>query len=329
MMMQPTAIEPPRPEHDAVLVTGAAGFIGSRVTALLARLRVRVIALDDLSVGLPLPLPSDYVVPVQLDIRDRAGLAAVLAQHRPGAVMHLAAIHHIPTCEREPAVAFDVNILGTQSVLDAAQAAGTRDVLLASSGAVYDWHEGPLDEARTPLRAADVYAISKLANEQQMAHWSGRTGGRAHVARLFNTIGTGDPNGHLIPDIMAQLRGATVATIRLGNTAPRRDYIYVDDVASGLVRVLGGMAGGAPTEIYNLCTGSELSVAELVALIGEIMGVRVTIESDPARMRKIDRLSQLGSPVKMERSFGWRAQWSARDALARIVATDSERAAAA
>ena len=319
MMNEARAIEPARPAHDVVLVTGAAGFIGSRATAMLARSGVHVIALDNLYVGLPLPESSEHVLPVKLDIRDRDGMAALMATHRPDAVMHLAAVHHIPTCERDPALAFDVNVMGTQSVLDAAHAAGTRDVLLASSGAVYDWLDGPLDETATPLRAKDVYSITKLANEQQVIGWAERTGSRAHVARLFNVIGTGDPNGHLIPDIMAQIGDGASARVRLGNTAPRRDYIHVDDVASGLVTMLGGMVGGADTDIFNLCSGADLSVAELVGLMGDIMGVQVTIQSDPARIRKVDRLSQLGLPAKMAERYGWRAQWTTRAALAQII----------
>lgn len=315
---QPIAATPPHPGHATVLVTGAAGFIGSRVTPLLTGLGCNVIALDDLSVGMPLPTASASLVPIVADIRDRDGLAAIFAAHRPDAVIHLAAVHHIPTCEARPALAFDVNVMGTQSLLDAAQAAGTRDVLLASSGAVYDWRDGALGEDDTPLKARDVYSITKLSNEYQVAGWTERTGSRTRAARLFNTIGTHDPNGHLIPDILAQISGGgRDATVRLGNTKPRRDYIFVDDIASGLVTLLGGM--DAPFEAFNLCSGVDLSVAELVALMGDLLGVRVTIETDPARVRKVDRLQQLGDPSKTAARFGWRAAWDARAALEQIM----------
>lgn len=330
---QPVAARPPLPGHATVLVTGAAGFIGSRVTPLLTGLGCKVVAVDDLSVGMPLPPASASLVPIVADIRDRDGLAAIFAAHRPDAVMHLAAVHHIPTCEAKPALAFDVNVMGTQSVLDAAAAAGTRDVLLASSGAVYDWRDGPLGEDDTPLKARDVYSITKLSNEYQVAGWAERTGSRTRAARLFNTIGTHDPNGHLIPDILAQIGSdGRDAIVWLGNTAPRRDYIFVDDIASGLVTLLGGME--APFEAFNLCSGVDLSVAELVGVIGDLLSVRVTIETDPSRVRKVDRLQQLGDPAKMAARFGWRAAWDARAALAQIMtatgylAAESVRSAA-
>jgi UDP-glucose 4-epimerase len=316
----PAALLPNRPAFQRVAVTGAAGFIGSRVTALLHRLGVEVLAIDNLSVGLPLPAAAPGLVPVEADIRDRAAMQAILARHQPQAVVHLAAVHHIPTCEAKPWDAFEVNVMGTQSVLEAAQAVGA-DVLLASSGAVYDWTAGALGEDSSPLKPSDVYSITKLDNEYQLAGWAARTGRRAMAARLFNTIGTGDPNGHLIPDVLKQIgQGGAAATIALGNTAPRRDYIHVDDVASALVTLLGGLPAAAPFEAFNVCTGRDLSVAELVGQMADLMGVAVTITRDPARIRKVDRLEQLGNPAKLAQRFGWQAQWDARSALAQIMA---------
>lgn len=303
-----------------VLVTGGAGFIGSRVVPRLQAKGARVIVVDNGYVGMPLPEASDDVVPVDVDIRDQAAIAAVLAEHKPDAILHLAAVHHIPTCEQKPHLAFDVNVLGTQSLLDGAAAAGVANIVFASSGAVYRWDEGSLDEERTQTGATDVYSITKLSNEYQIVGWAGRTGARAHIARLFNTIGTGDPNGHLIPDILTQIgTGEAQPVVKLGNTKPKRDYIYVDDVADGFVALLEGLPEGKDVEYFNLCTGNELTVAELVGLMGELMGVDVQIESDPSRFRKIDRLQQLGDPTKLTSRRNWKSQWNARRALAKIM----------
>ena len=319
-MTSPTSFRPQRPPFDRVLVTGGAGFIGARAVALLADLDVEVVALDNLYVGLPLPAASDRVTPVVADIRDRENMKAILAQHRPDAVLHLAAVHHIPTCEREPYLAFDVNVMGTQSLLEAMGEAGCRNLVMASSGAVYQWVDGLLDEAASPTGATDVYSITKLADEYQAGGWADRTGSHAHMVRLFNTIGSGDPNGHLIPDILAQIAaGDDRPVVRLGNTAPKRDYIYVDDVAAGFVAVLAHVLEGEARDTFNLCTGRELSVGELVSLMGEIMGKEVRIENDSSRFRKIDRLQQLGDPAKLTARTGWTPGWTSRDALTQIM----------
>lgn len=316
----PDSFRPARPPFDTVLVTGGAGFIGSRAVPLLASLGCRVIVVDNLYVKMPLPDASEHVVPVEADIRDRNAMASVFATHKPDAVLHLAAVHHIPTCEREPYLAFDVNVMGTQALLEAAQEAGTRNIVAASSGAVYQWKDGPLDEAETPTGATDVYSITKLSNEYQIGGWADRVGGRAHCVRLFNTIGSRDPNGHLIPDILAQIAGDDPEpVIQLGNTAPKRDYIYVEDVAAGFVSVLSNLPNGPSRDIFNLATGHELSVAELVHLMGDIMGKTVRIETDPTRIRKIDRMQQLGNPAKLKAATGWAPAWTVRDALMQIM----------
>lgn len=314
------SFQPPKPPFDVVLVTGAAGFIGSRTVRLLSKLGCRTIAVDNGYVGLSLPLASTHVVPVTADIRDRQVMKKIFTDYRPDAVLHLAAVHHIPTCERDPHLAFDVNVMGTQSLLEAAEAVGTGNIVMASSGAVYVWDSGPLAEDETATGASDVYSITKLTNEYQVKGWAERVGARAHLVRLFNTIGNGDPNGHLIPDILTQIVGGDERpVVRLGNIKPKRDYIYVEDVASGFVSTLAYIMDGPPVDRFNLCTGRELSVAELVHLMGDILGKKITIESELSRFRRVDRLQQLGNPGKLERKTGWKAAWDARAALTAIV----------
>ncbi len=304
---------------DRVLVTGGAGFVGHRVTRLLQSRGTAVAVIDNLLSRLPLPAQTALVQPYQADIRDAGRLQAILAEFRPQAIIHLAAIHHIPTCEKNPREAMDVNIVGTQTVLDAAEASGVKHIVIASSSAVYDWWETALIEDETPLRASDVYSIGKITNEQQLKVWAERSGGRGGITRIFNVIGHDDPNGHIIPDILAQLDLGT-ATIGLGNTAPKRDYTHADDTARGVVALLDHLEVGAAVEAYNLSRGEEHSVADLVAAMGRCFGRTITIEHDPARVRRVDRLHLLGDTTKAKRVLGWQADISFDQALADILA---------
>jgi nucleoside-diphosphate-sugar epimerase len=304
-----------------IMITGAAGFIGSRVVSMLSALSCDVLALDNLYIGRSLPKKTANVVPIEADIRERDTLLRIFSEYRPKSVIHLAAVHHIPTCEANPWLAFESNVMGTQAVLDAAALAGTQYALLASSGAVYDWVDGALSEDITPLKARDVYATTKLTNEYQLASWAARTGGHAQVARIFNTIGHDDPNGHLIPDILSQLQGDhSSSVVRLGNLKPKRDYIYVEDVASALVVILGNITKSAPFDVFNVCRGEEYSVSELVHILATILKLDVSVEQESARIRKVDRLQQLGNPTKMKTHFGWSAEWNLRNALAEMLA---------
>src|SRR6476659_8981288 len=96
-----------------IMVTGGAGFIGSRVVSMLERMEVQQVVVDNLYVGIPLPAANQFIIPVNADIRDADVMDALMLEHRPEAILHLAAVHHIPTCEANPALALDVNITGT------------------------------------------------------------------------------------------------------------------------------------------------------------------------------------------------------------------------
>jgi UDP-glucose 4-epimerase len=303
------------------LVTGGAGFIGYRtVESLLSEdAGVEVAILDNLSVGMPMPAARPRLTLCQGDIRERDCVRSLIAGFRPDTIVHLAAVHHIPTCERERAYSLEVNVVGTERLLECATEMHVERFVLASSGAVYDWEESALSEADTPLRPSDNYSLAKYSNEQQLGFWAESTGSFARIARIFNTIGHDDPNGHLVPDIIAQLPvGQRAASIALGNLAPRRDYIHADDTARALATIAREL-GPAGIDVYNVASGRDVSVADLVSLLGHVMGVTIVVKEDPARMRRVDRPSQLGCTDKIEARLGFRAAKSLRIALEDIV----------
>jgi nucleoside-diphosphate-sugar epimerase len=299
------------------LVTGAAGFIGSRVVRYLAAEGIEVLGIDDLSLGQPEPAAMKGVRFLRADICDESAMRAAMRDFAPGVMVHLAAIHHIPTCEQRSPDAMRVNVVGTQVLLDAARELGVPKLVFASSGAVYDWHEGPLTPGGTPTKPYDTYATSKLANEHQIDVWHRKGGGTAGIARLFNTIGSGDLNGHLIPDIMTQLAASSNGSprvVRLGNTAPRRDYIFVEDTARGLVAMaLTDLPAGVTT--LNLGTGVEYGVLDIVDGLAAVLGVEYRVETDPSRMRKIDRLHQCADLAPTFAHLSWRPRHDLREAL--------------
>ncbi len=315
--------EVPKGPVRRVCVTGGAGMIGRRLVGRLAGRGIAVAVLDDLSAGLP--MPPEAMAAMRCDIRDEAALDSALGGFRPDAIVHLAALHHIPTCETQRALCLDINVTGTERMLAAAEKRRVGRVVIASSGAVYAWSEGALGEDVSPTGPRDNYALSKLCNEHQLRLWCERCGGWARVARIFNTLAGDDPNAHLLPDMLRQLHAAAgdAALLRLGNLLPRRDYLHADEVAEGLVALL--LDGRPePFDIFNLCSGQEHSVAAVAEELAACLGRSVRIEMDEARRRPSDRPSQLGDPSKAERLLRWRAQLPLQQALARLLA---ERAA--
>jgi UDP-glucose 4-epimerase len=305
---------------ERVLVTGGAGFIGHRVVRRIREdLGLPVAVVDNLASGLAMPEFIDPEHRYAIDIRNKQGLFEAFDSFRPSIVVHLAAIHHIPTCEMERAEALDVNVVGTELVLKAAEEFDARRFVLASSGAVYDWVEGSLDETSTPLLARDNYALSKLTNEQQVRFWKQRTSREIRIARIFNTIGYDDPNAHLIPDILSQLDPKLPGQrVRLGNTGSRRDYIHAEDTARAIF-LLATSPTAMEEEVLNIGTGKSISVTDLVEMIGTALGSHIEIEIDPSRMRPVDRPDQLGSSKLLHKHFGFEPAYGVQEAVTDIV----------
>jgi UDP-glucose 4-epimerase len=275
-------------DRKRVLVTGAAGFVGAPVTrALLAR-GFEVVALDNFSVGsrdvAEQALAAGPGSIAEVDLRDADGVRRAVAEAAPWGVIHLAALHFIPYCVANPAEAVEVNVTGTQHLLDGLLEAEPERLVFASTADVYEPSESPYAE-RDPVGPINVYGATKLMGEQLIGfHRARQPELEPVVARMFNVYGPGETNPHVMPAIFEQLRTSRV--LSLGNLTPRRDYIYVDDMADALV----GLLTRAPTgTTVNVGTGRSTSVAELVRSLEALLGEPIEIQTDPTRVRRSDR----------------------------------------
>jgi UDP-glucose 4-epimerase len=300
-------------------IVGGAGFIGAHLVEVALAQGCQVWVYDDFSVGRRQFLPDhDQLQIVEGDILDTAQLSAAIAQAAPDTLYHLAAIHHIPTCEKYPEQALRVNVEGTKSVLTACAQNKTPRVIFASSGALYDpVNEGALAET-SPVRAHDIYSISKLTGEYLLQYHVAKEGGETIIARFFNVVGRRETNPHVIPTIMGQLAAGS-RQIKLGNLHPRRDYIHVEDVAEALF-ALAALTLTEPCEVFNVGSGHEHSVQNLVELCAEAVGEPIEIISAPEFRRKFDRPSQLADIEKIQSRTGWRPTRTLRQALVEVWA---------
>ncbi|RPF20357.1 NAD-dependent epimerase/dehydratase family protein [Myceligenerans xiligouense] len=301
-----------------VLVTGAAGLVGVPLVRALRRGGHTVVAVDDGSAGtlgrLAEFLPDDGVHVVIADVRDGISLTSLMREARPWAVAHLAAKHFIPECEAAPGAALDVNVLGTQRILDACAVAPPKRFLFASTADVYATDDAP--HAETSLVAPrGVYGTSKLTGEhllRDQAHRLGISG--VVVARLFNVYGPGDPHPHLIPEILRQVT-AGETRLSLGDLSSARDYVFVDDVAD----MLSSFLASTVTGIFNVGTGVATTGYHLVRLIGDVVGRNLVTEVDPARVRQVERKTLCAAPDRLVSAVGHPAT-SLRDGLAATLA---------
>jgi len=300
-----------------VLIIGGAGFIGSHLVDVCLKRNCRIWVYDNFSTGRQKFLPTASTVHVvEGDILDTKYLSDTITACSPDTLYHLAAIHHIPTCEKMPDRALRVNIEGTQSVLSACAKHHIPRIIFASTGALYDpINIGPLAET-SPVKAHDIYSISKLTGERLVEYHVDQNDGQAVIARLFNTVGRRETNMHVIPAIMAQL-AAGGRQLKLGNLNPRRDYVHVEDVAQALF-ILGNMTIDTPFDIFNIGSGREYSVRELIELCSEIVSEPLETVSDPGLQRKVDRPSQLADLSKIQRTSGWKPERTLKQALSEV-----------
>jgi UDP-glucose 4-epimerase len=311
--------KPAAPAPMNVLVTGGCGYVGSHVSLGLARVGHRVTVVDNLSLGspenirdgLPEPLPV-----VQVDVRDSEALASVMEQAEPQVVIHLAALHFIPACNKDPQRAIRVNVDGTQGVLKAAaEASSVVGVVVASTAAVYAPSADAHSES-SEIGPTDIYGLTKLWSEQLADLFGRSTGKSVGIARLFNVFGPGETNPHLIPTIVRQLQQGP--ELRLGNLSTKRDYIYVEDVARGLIALAQAVLAGQSLTC-NLGSGRQYDGREIIDTLARLMERDVHLTTDAGRVRASDRPSLLCDPTRAFEALGWQAQINLEQGLERTV----------
>jgi UDP-glucose 4-epimerase len=288
-----------------IVVTGGVGFVGLPLCRKLHALGHDLLVVDNLKCGegRARDLP-DAVRLETLDIRRQLELQALFRSFAPAAVIHLAAIHFIPECNRNPVEAIDINVVGTDSVLQACAGSGPglERVIVTSSAAVYPIADDYFSEA-SPLGPTDIYGQTKAINERQLARFAAAHDVRSVGVRLYNVYGPGETNPHVIPEIVDQIkRGSSV--LSLGDTAPKRSYVFVDDVADAYVRLLAA-ALSEPCTIVNLGNSAEASVDEVVGTIATLLGTTLAISHDPARYRPSERPFLRCDPSRLTRLTGW------------------------
>jgi dTDP-glucose 4,6-dehydratase len=304
------------------LVTGAGGFIGGHLASAIVAAGGRVRAFlrynsrndrgtlewHDRSI-------VDELDVVFGDLRDSESVAA--AVDGVDVVFHLGAQIAIPYSYVNARDFFETNVLGTLNVAEAALRAGVRRVVHVSTSEVYGTARFvPMTEDH-PLQAQSPYAASKIGADMLIESFA-----RAHdlpmtIVRPFNTYGPHQSARAVIPTIITQALAGS--TIRLGGLETRRDLTFVTDTVAGLVSAAASDALIGRT--VQLGTGVDASVAEIVDVVAQLLGQRLTIDVDNARVRpphsEVDRL--LSDPQLARASIGWRPAVDLRTGLTATI----------
>jgi UDP-glucose 4-epimerase len=315
-------------KKQVVLVTGAAGYIGSHTALALARAGHDVVGIDDFSNssrGVPARLAALSPRPIEwieCDVRDPDRLHGVLAASKPDSVIHFAGRKSVEESCREPLGYYDVNVSGTLRLLEAMQAFGIMRLVFSSSATVYDASQPSPVREDGNLHCSSPYGRSKLMAEQIIRDAAASTEGlRYSILRYFNPVGAdesgqlgecplGKPS-NLMPAIcLAASPHGSALTIYGADYQTRdgsgvRDYVHVDDVAQAHLVALERL-GDCPTSfVANIGSGCGFSVFEVIRAFTRATGVQVPFEVADRRAGDVAELyADVSTAIEL---LGWRA----------------------
>ena len=311
-----------------VLITGIDGFVGSHAAEYL--LGINGMELH----GTHLPGQKtgniDHlrgrITLHEADIVDAEAVRGIFLTVRPDKVVHLAGQAFVPAALRDPVGTLSVNIMGGVAVLDAArhqaEAGGAGpDLLLVSSGEVYGkLNTEPVTE-ESPVRPENPYAASKASVDLIGQEYRRTFGVRVSVVRPFNHAGPRQSPVFVCSDFGRQFAliaaGKSRPEILAGNLGARRDFTDVRDVVRAYWAILTHPSGHV---VFNLCSGQVVAIRDLIDLFQEVSGVRVTVRSEPSRVRGGDAPLIAGRFARLHEATGWKPTIPLRQTLADVFA---------
>lgn len=305
---------------ETVLVVGGAGYIGSHTCLDLANKGFKPVVFDNFSNG-----HREFVKwgPAEEgDIRDRARLDEVLATHKPAAILHFAALIEVGESVKDPVAFYENNVIGTLTLLAAAQTAGVKAFVFSSTCATYGLPQSvPLDETHRQV-PINPYGRTKYIVEQALADYDKYTGFRSVVLRYFNAAGADfegrigewhQPETHAIPLAIDAALGRREGFKVFGTDYETRDgtcvrdYIHVLDLADAHVRAVEHLLRGGESVALNLGTGTGTTVKELLGTIERVSERPFPVEY--VGRREGDSHTLVANNDKAREILGWTPQY--------------------
>ncbi|SCW70565.1 UDP-galactose 4-epimerase [Rhizobium mongolense subsp. loessense] len=305
---------------ETVLVVGGAGYIGSHTCLDLANKGYKPVVFDNFSNG-----HREFVrwgPAEEGDIRDRARLEEVLAKHKPSAILHFAALIEVGESVKDPVSFYENNVIGTLTLLSAAQAAGIKAFVFSSTCATYGLPQSvPLDEAHRQV-PINPYGRTKYIVEQALADYDQYKGLRSVILRYFNAAGADfegrigewhQPETHAIPLAIDAALGRRQGFKVFGSDYETRDgtcvrdYIHVLDLADAHVRAVEYLLKGGDSVALNLGTGTGTTVKELLGAIEDVSKRPFPVEY--IGRREGDSHTLVANNDKARDVLGWAPQY--------------------
>ncbi|MDE6305708.1 MAG: NAD-dependent 4,6-dehydratase LegB [Muribaculaceae bacterium] len=303
-----------------ILVTGADGFIGSHLTEMLLAEGYKVRALSYYNSfnnwGWLEGVDHPALEVVSGDVRDPDFCRHIT--NGCGTVFHLAALIAIPYSYVAPDSYVDTNIRGTLNMCQAARDAGVERIVVTSTSEVYGTAQYvPIPETH-PRQPQSPYSATKIGADAIAMSFYNAFGLPVVIARPFNTYGPRQSARAIIPTIISQIASGE-RRIKVGDLRPTRDFNYVADTCRGFMAL--GAASGIEGQDINIATGTEISMADTLGLIAQLMGADVEYVVDQERLRPTNSevMRLCGDSTRIRRLTGWQPEVSLEEGLRRTI----------
>ena len=300
---------------ERVFITGVTGFAGSHLVDYLLTLpeveifgmrrwRSRTEHIDHL---------SEDVRIVECDLRDQTSVTRALSDIRPDKIFHLAAQSFVPASWNAPEESLHTNVIGTLRLFEGARQAGIDPwIQLACSSEEYGMvrpDEVPIKETN-PLRPLSPYAVSKVGADLLGYQYFRSFGMKIVRTRAFNHTGPRRGDVFVCSNFARQIaeieKGRRAPVLHVGNLEARRDFTDVRDVARAYWLALSG--GCEAGEVYNVCTGESRTIRETLDMLLARTEAKISVETDPGRMRPSDVMILEGDNARFTEATGWRPE---------------------
>lgn len=292
------------------LITGVNGFAGCHLSKLLYEKGYDIFGtrIDDTNLATVKEfLPSQNIS--IMNLRDRSSVENTIRIIAPDVIFHLAAVSWVPASWKNPALTFEVNLIGSINIFESIlKYVPSSLCIFISTGDFYDVSDNSADE-NSPIVPRNPYAISKMAVDLLAKQYFLSRQLRAIRLRPFNHIGPYQSESFVVSEFAKQIalaeKGKSEPLLKVGNLDAERDFTDVRDMVHAYEMAIGKCSIG---ECYNICSQKAYKIGTLLDMLIAGSKIKIRVEKDPAKYRPLEVMRLVGNSGKFRQATGWAPQ---------------------